>query len=287
MKKVITVTVFLPLIMGLLGGCGPKTPEVAAGNGLFSWHSSAVTEERDTLLEAMAALELTVLYQELSRELSQKTVRDFLTAGAQAGVTVYALLGEHEWALEDDAAACCRAIDRIAALNRGVAREARIRGVVLDVEPYLLKQWQEDEAAVMDRYLGMLASAYSHAEAKGLALIVCIPYFYDNKGLDVQLETLIGDCCDGVAVMNYYKGKEAEHLLTEAALTRQYQKPLVTIFELQPPGEHDLTEQNTYYNDGLTAVTKAWREIQAQLSDCALSMALHDWRTLQEVLARE
>ena len=37
--------------------------------------------------------------------------------------------------------------------------------------------------------------------------------------------------------MNYYRGKEAEHLRTEAELACRYGKRLLTIYELQPPGD--------------------------------------------------
>ena len=139
----------------------------------------------------------------------------------------------------------------------------------------------------MDSFVAGMKTAYDRAKGYGLEVIVCMPYYFDSKGFERELETLIRSCCDKAAVMNYYRGKEIEHVETEAALAEKYNKELLSIYELKAPGTHGLTEKNTYYEEGLEAVEENFLQLKDAYPDQTIAMALHDFEALEEVLGRE
>ena len=161
------------------------------------------------------------------------------------------------------------------------------KGVVYDVEPYLLEEWKQEPWTVMDSLAEGMREAVLLAHEKGLEVIYCIPYYYDTLGLTSQLETLVRDCCDQVAVMNYYRGKEAEHIQTESALAKKYGKALITIYELKAPGGHGLVEENTYHSQGLKAARDNFSQLQEVYGEQTISMAFHDYEALKEVIDHE
>ncbi len=62
--------------------------------------------------------------------------------------------------------------------------------------------------------------------------------------------------------MNYHKENEIENIAAEITFCQKYKKmSFVCIAEFQKPGFHDLTEQNTYYMDGLVAAQNNWQRI--------------------------
>lgn len=268
----------------LLSGCG-AAGRPSSDAGLFSWKDDAL-QQQEQLFGLMEEQRLNVLYQHFSGDAEQQSIAAFLQQAAEQDIAVYYLTGDPLWALQEDADSLCSELERVLELNQSQGGQG-LKGVVFDVEPYLLDEWEEDRAQdVMDAFVKCMKTAYERAATLGLEVVLCIPYFFDTKGFEAELETLIGYCCDQVAVMNYYREKEIEHIETEAALARAYDKGLITIYELKPPGSHDLTERNTYYQEGLQAVADNFAQMKSAFPEQELSMALHDYKALEEVAGR-
>lgn len=257
-------------------------------NGLFSWQAHVlVGEERQELFKHMKEWGLHDLYQSIPVQTEPSQVQEFLREAAEHGVAVYLLTGDPSWGLDESGTAMLEEITRVAKYNEGVEPNQQLRGMILDVEPYLTEEWQLDADAVMASYVTAMEKAKDAAADNSLTLLACIPYFYDTIGQEEGLIQLVKKGCDGLAVMNYHKKREAEHLATELALAEEYGKPLVTIYELQPPGKHDLTEYNTYYQDGWDGVMQSWQSLQQQISYDRFSFAIHHYMALQEVMGVE
>ncbi len=218
----------------------------------------------------------------------------------ERGITVYQLTGDPSWALDAEGARLCEAVEEAAAYNRRVERKflslreedgkawdavPRLAGIVFDVEPYLLDAWDEDPGKVMDSFVSGMKRAYALAKENSLEVVLCIPWFYDTQGLTKGLRRLVRDCCDSVLVMNYYRGAEISHIAAEAELAAAHGKGLITAYELQKADGQQVLEANTYYSEGLDAVRENFTALQAAYQ--GISMALHDYRALEEVLADE
>lgn len=269
----------------MLNGCGRKDFPIC-DTALFSWESKAV-EKQNRLFQMMEKQKIGVLYQNFSKGLEQEALKTFFEGADESQIDVYFLTGDPQWALQENADSLCAEIERAVGINR-ILRRGELKGILIDVEPYLLEQWKEGEAKkVMDSYVKCMRSAYCKSNDNNLEVILCIPYFFDSKGFADELETLIRFCCDKVAVMNYYRGKEIKHIETEAALAKKYNRELITIYELQPPGSHGLTKKNTYYKKGLKSVTENFAQLRSAYPDQKVFMALHDLEALKEALSDE
>lgn len=255
-----------------------RTAASEHGNGLFSWHADAMEAGRqEDLFSLMKELGLTELYQHIPHTAQREAVRKFLRAAEEEGITVYMLTGDPAWGLDSSGRAMTEEISRAAGYGG-------LRGVMMDVEPYLTAEWQDDPDSAMERYVQAMTAAKEAADAGGQELVACIPYFYESLGQEERLETLVNRGCHAVAVMNYDKQDEADNLENEAAFAKAYGKPLLTIYELQPPGTQDLTDRNTYYNDGLDALAESWARLERRYGDMRFSYALHEYEALKEVL---
>lgn len=252
-------------------------------DGLFSWGGAVLApENRAELLDTLTRLDTGVLYQEFPTD--RPDAASFLKDMKTAGVQVWLLTGQAEWGLEPDGASLKAEIDRASALS--AQSGGGLAGLMVDVEPYLTDEWTEDEGRVLELYVSCMAAARQYAQEQGLALLSCIPYWYDNSHTDM-LAQLIQTGCDGVAVMNYYRDREAEHIGAEVSLAREAGKPVICIYEFQRPGIHGLTEKSTYYTDGLTAAWESWAAVQQEIGYKNLSFAYHWYEPVQELLGRE
>ena len=278
---------------------GPPAPGIA---GLFSWNAETVNKTDGELFQLMKEQGLTVLYQNISSKNSrQEQMSVFVEAAMAEGIAVYYLTGDPKWGLDPSGDKLCEAVEEAAAYNRRIKRKflerreqdgkpwetvPQLVGIVFDVEPYTLKEWDKNPGKVMDSFVSGMKEAYALAQEYGLEVIVCVPWYYDKKGQRDGLEELIENGCDCIAVMNYYRGAEIKNIAAEVELVQKHGKGIITIYELQKADGRGVEEINTYYNSGLAALKKSYTGVLEAYPEQTVSIAYHDYRALKEVLKK-
>lgn len=275
----------------MLTGCSwrnKKASDLVCGTSIFSWEDDYIRPEREADVEkVMERLGCRAVYQQISADTEESLVLDYLKRRKDKEQLVYYLAGAPEWGVEEDAASMLEVVETAAAWNRKIGADGGFTGIVLDVEPYLLEEWDDNKDGCMEQYVANCILTYGKAKEENLAVIVCIPNFYDRTGLDGQLENLIRDGCDGIAVMNYNKRDEAGQISAELELAREYGKGILHITEMQQPGYHNLTENNTYYEDGFEAVLGSWDKLKEQYSYKRLGFSWHYMRPCLQIMEEE
>ncbi len=273
---------YILFVFAIVAGCKKEESEI----GLFSWKKEALSD-CETLFADMKSLGITEVYQAISDSIESDVVEEFLASAQEKQMSVYLLVGEPDWALEEDAENLIEKIDRVVEINALVEEEAHLKGIMVDVEPYLLDEWDEDSDELMKSYVESMKCAHEYATKQGVRMILCIPYFYDNKEYDEELETLIADGCDGVAVMNYYRNSEISNIKEEVAYVEKYDKIIISIYEMKEAGSHGLTEKNTYHELGFDVVKENFKEMLEEYEESKIKMAYHDYEAMKEVMKDE
>ena len=278
----------LMAVLFMLLSCAGAADSAVPVVGLFSWEQSAAAQEAEQVISLMERHGLTELYQYFSREASDEEVEDFLTLAARRGIRVYLLAGSAEWALESEGDSLCGVIRRAARWNDGLPEGVGFAGVMADVEPYLLDEWQDDRReALMRSYAQGLDAAHGYAAGQDLELLVCVPFFYDTSGCMETLAQMAAQGCDGLAVMNYLRVDEIGQIRAEAELAQKYGRRIITIYELQSPGTDGLTDRHSYYSAGLGALRESYAAIQEAYAPQRVDFALHYYPLLLELDRRE
>ena len=266
-----------------------KESEPLSGYGMFSWHAEAIADAQAQDLDAcMDKAGVTEIYQHFSNSTSEEEIVSFVERMSKRNVAVYALIGEAEWAYEKERSQLLAQLKWISQYNEGQKKSARIQGVMVDVEPYILKEWDEGDEerdALMKGYVGGMEQAYGYASDQKLELLVCIPTFYDVTNEEL-LEQLVAQACDGIAVMNYNRTDEYGQIAKEVGFAREYGKEVLCIYELQKSGVHDLEEINTYAEKGLDALWESADRLKRQFGYERLRFAYHYYEPLRELLGQ-
>lgn len=244
---------------------------------LFSWSIENNTQELIDQYEEPLKIERIFQYA-YPQEYTDGTLREYAQTLKERELSLYALDGGPNWGTtEDGYMEMTDFIDQTAAFNRGQGRDARLEGIVLDVEPVQAENWAGNETEMMKRYVDYMIQAYEYAASKGLKVVVCVTYWYDEQFPD-ELRRLIEEGCDEVAVMNYYRGKEIEHIETEVAMAKDVNKPILNIFEFDQPDHEGLFDQNTYYEQGPDAAQDVFKEMDRHFNYDQLTPAWHQLR---------
>lgn len=298
-KLIFSYLTAVSVMAAALSGCGSisggdqkgleRQPEQEAAlprNGMFEWDEDRIFQPEQVEL-LIDTLSVTDWYQEIALPVEQEGLEAFIECMAGKGIAVYALVGEKEWGYEEDGASLISYMEEIRAYNEIAGPDQSFQGIMADIEPYVMKKWKDDTENYMEAYVNGMIQAYQHAREWGLEVIVCIPRHYDDQGLSKQLERLIAEGCDQVAVMNYECGNEVDKIRTEAGLAQKYNKRLHCILEFQEVGKHGLVEEKTYRNKGIAAAWKAWEQVEQAYPDMTITRDYHYSRPLMKMLEEE
>lgn len=254
---------------------------------MFSWSSEEITNNRTTLINDLVKHEFDRVFQSFPRETPEEEIVSYTLELTKNNIDVYGLSGTPEWALDSSGNSMIEKLQRIVQINEQLPNNQKMKGLVIDVEPYLLDEFEWEDQSIQTSFISGMKSLYKVAKENELELIVVVPYFYDTKGYQNVLSTIIHEASSEIAVMNYYRNSEIEHLSFEAKEAKKANKPLTTIYEFIPPGKHDLSEKNTYYNEGIESAKKNASEIVEHYHDQTIHIAYHDYHSFKEVIERD
>ncbi len=286
MKIIKTLLIFLCTV-SLYGCSSVNDKTLNYDKSIFSWDKLSVLEPKENLFDVMEKYGIKTIYQSFSNELPKKKISKFLESCSEYNYQVYYLCGDPEDALDQDAGKMIEDIDD-AAVIKEYDNNNVLKGILFDVEPYLLDEWEIKSDKIIQQFADNLQIAYKKAKENKLEMIVCIPYYYDTKGFSDFLEKLIKGGCDGIAIMNYYQENEYEHIKEEVELTKKYNKTCINIYEFQPSGgKYDLIDENTYYEEGIEKAEENFKVLRNKLDSNNLVLGFHEYKAIKELMENE
>ena len=206
-------------------------------------------------------------------------------------IDMYLLDGAKNWYQEANKANITNLIDAAYTYNQDSSNTKKFMGVSVDIEFYLTDEYKnatsDGKKEVFAQFVSVMKENYQYAKSKGLNYVICVPTFLDS--LDVaKLEELIKDGCDYVQVMNYTKASAVTDIEKEVELARKYNKSIETIAEVQAPNEEkSVTDEITFYNDGLDACVNKFKEIGNEYNYSKLGYSYHYYEPLIELLGNK
>ena len=230
-------------------------------------------------------LEITRVYQDLPQVYLEREETAAMVARLAAdGIETVALTGDAAWGMAGDDQADIRAyIDALAAYNQGIGAAAPIEKIALDVEVYTQSVWKDDPQAAFAAYVSQMEALYQYAHSAGLEVVQVIPVFYDQIDGDL-LAYFVEHCCDELSIMNYNKSTQISGIETEVALCRALGMKVETIFETMAYSEsHGVTEEITYFYEGMEALQAKRQEILETYDYENLTTSYHHFPTVYHV----
>ena len=249
--------------------------------GLFSWIYDDLLE-CNAIARAANVLNLTELYQ-LIENITTFTQTEFdelsdaiynLKCATKHNVDLVYLDGAAEWYV-DPAPAKAR-IDKIVEFNTSNKNNIAINKIMFDIEPWSagITGWYPD-------YQVTMLEIYNYCKSKNLELLLCVPFWLDN-GIDPTIVTdfhkIVIDLCDAYVCMNYNKNAYLTAMDIEMEYIKEKNKYVYSAAECQPVNDQwGVTENLTYYNDGLDVLYSHWRNLYDKYAYDKLGFAIHDF----------
>lgn len=266
MKKYILIIVIL-LFVVLCAFCVLGKNDMDSGkdqSSIFDWRYKEDTEESiNNVKRVSEELEIHRIYKYFSKsQLKDRLAVSYIQQAGKAGFEVWVLDGEPQWGLEKERKDLLSFIDLVNSCNLDSKSPYKAAGVVLDIEVYSLEDWEERADDIWQQYLSNMREAYKRASQYGLKIVICIPYWLDDKGYGYVIEELAKECCDELLVMNYRCGKEWEGIENELRIAQANDIAIASAFEFGKIGTADLTKNNTYADKGTRSAFESWNKLK-------------------------
>ena len=249
---------------------------------LFLMNKGSFSDAR-TLLQS---LNVGRVYQKIpSLYLEREETASMVSRLNANGIETVALMGDRAWGLEEnDLAEPKEYIDSLAAYNQRVGGSSKVGAIALDVETYTYSSWKDDRVTFFETYIEKMRVLYDYAHSKGLSVIQVIPVHFDSID-ETLMRRFVSECCDELSLMNYNKSTQVKAIKGEVAICRELGIPVETIFETMPYSEYySVTEEITYYYEGLEALNAKKNEILDTYGSDGLSVSYHHLDTMYHVV---
>lgn len=148
------------------------------------WSPQRWREQQDRLLNIAVEEALDTLYITIpvsaDGEVDRSAVAEFVAAASEQDIAIWPVIGDRNDVLPSSRPALLNRLRAYVNYNESVSEEARLQGIQLDVEPYLLPGFTADPEYWRNQYLVMLQDARA-AIGSDLALDLVVPVWWGSS----------------------------------------------------------------------------------------------------------
>ncbi|KAA0544956.1 hypothetical protein FZW96_19230 [Bacillus sp. BGMRC 2118] len=191
------------------------------------WDVRVMENREAEVVNELIENKITTVYIFYSEELNQTMYKKFMTLAHSEDIKVEALGGERVWGLKKYEHEGLDFIQSVVSFNQEAGEEEKFDAIHLDIEPYLVEEWEKDKTKVLESWYQNSLSYISLSKENGIVINCDLPFWLDSndvieaqpQSLKKPLYELFIDAFDGVNLMSYRNTVEGENSITDLSNT--------------------------------------------------------------------
>lgn len=283
---VLTFTIFL-LLFQIYPANKSKAYNIDK-NSTYIWYTE---ESPDKLMKRLKKDNINKVYLYLHIDLlGINYYEKFIKQAIINGILIEPLNGDNIWIYNDEK--LWSFLNNVNNINQHLTTKERIRTIHLDIEPYILTNYEKDRDEIILRYQNLILEIYKWCNKEKINVIYDIPDWYefesyDNKyGHSNLLEFIIKNS-NGINVMSYHDNAFGingiyESIKKEIIITTKLRKKIEISIEVTPPYNGD--SKISFYEEGYSKMEKELYLLKNNIKknhNVNIRFAFHDFRNLE------
>ncbi|MBM6616447.1 hypothetical protein [Bacillus suaedaesalsae] len=191
------------------------------------WDVRVLENRQEAIVNQLKENQMDTVYIFYTKDLDQNMYKQFITLAHTEKIKVEALGGERVWGLEEHEQEGVNFVQSVIDYNEKVRQEEKFDAVHLDIEPYLLEQWEVNKTKVLENWYNNSLTYINLSKQNGLTINCDLPFWLDSeevikaqpKSFKKPLYELFIDAFDGVNLMSYRNTVEGENSITDISNT--------------------------------------------------------------------
>jgi hypothetical protein len=259
------------------------------------WQAERIETESEQLIAFAKKNRINVMYLHVDMTIPEASYRHFLKQAGQAGVEVHGLAGHPLWALREYRDKMMKLTEWVSAYNQYSAADERFKGLHLDVEPYVLTDWEDDQPSIIRSWTANMSDWLNAVKSRSdLELSVDMPVWFDSITVPDAQETSLSEWIirrfDHVTLMAYRQQIEGgngilELVQNEMEIADRVGTPIWIGVNTKPMKE----AHTTFYDAGVQEMESVLNQVQERLRHHSsfTGVAIHDYRYWNHMLERD
>jgi hypothetical protein len=176
----------------------------------WMWNTYAIWRDKDQTLDYLSQNSVNLVYLQIDEEIPVDVYRIFIKEAGERGIEIQALGGKPDWVLPEKQGELYKFIYWVKAYNNSSRSAERFGGIHLDVEPYVLPQWQTDQDTIIGNWMDTVSGFVQEVKSDsyltvGADLPVWLEWFLvpDGKGDTTTLTDYMIGRLDQITLMAY------------------------------------------------------------------------------------
>ncbi len=176
MKKV-TITVMLLLMFFFSMNVQAESQH---GVSTWLWNTYEIVNNESEVLAFLQQQQVTDLYLQVDQQIEKSIYQQFIERATELNIKVHALDGAPNWATRNGIKKYKAFKDWLQSYQTSSSPEQRFAGIHLDVEPYLLPEWQKNQQSTIEYYQNFVRDFQLFAQEYDLQFGLDIPFWFDE-----------------------------------------------------------------------------------------------------------
>jgi hypothetical protein len=143
------------------------------------WDTSLIETDSDNILDFLSENNVKVLYLQIDKKLDIKFYKEFISSARNLDISIYALDGRPEF-IYPNKSEYKLFFDWVSEYQSSSLNEEKFQGINLDVEPYLLKNWDENQNSIVLKYQVFILDSIERANVLNLPIGFDMPFWFDS-----------------------------------------------------------------------------------------------------------
>ncbi|PKG23770.1 amidase [Niallia nealsonii] len=270
MKKSIILLLCIWMMMPAM--CS-KAAEMTT-DATWIWNPWSLRTEETKILNFLVKNNVDQVYLQVDSDLSNSVYQQFIAKATAKNIEIYALDGAPDWATQKGKTKQTAFFQWVKAYQSKSSANQQFQGIHLDVEPYILSNWDADRSSTVLYYQEIIRNSANQSAKLNLPFTIDMPFWFDsinfqNKFGKSNLAKWAINLTDGVTVMAYRNMAAGENgintlVKTEWQYAQNANKPITIAVET---GQSDegihisfYQKSSAYMKAELAKVNKAYPE---------------------------
>lgn len=252
------------------------------------WNAQVLETDMENTIQSINKMNIQSVYLQYSSRVSSESYKKFIAALQKSDVDVYALDGAPDWGITDHESTQ-QFLDWFSDFQADALENEQFKGIHLDIEPYLLEKWDQDQEEIIYHYQTLLLQLKDFATNMNTSFGVDIPFWFDqikfdNKYGQGYLAQWIIQNTDETAIMAYRNFAEGENGIIdistkEVEWAEQENKKIAIALEIEKTSE----EHTSFYNKNKHTLFSEIKLVQDYYRNRISGIAIHSFESLYKL----
>ncbi|NHN31945.1 hypothetical protein [Paenibacillus agricola] len=289
------------LLLAVIPSACEATPRAERMKATWLWDTSLIVtaESRNSILQFAKEQSIDRIYLQVNPDEALDSYRSFIKEARAGGVQIHALDGAPSWVMPDNRSYIVNMVKWVKDYNLNVLEEERFSGIQADIEPYILPEWQTDQATLVKNWTEALtlfvdevkqdATLSASTNSTALTASAALPFWLNQIAVPgdshVRLNEKLMGLLDEVTLMSYRDQAQALADVTadDLALGDRLGKKIFVGVETNPSSEGAFI---SFYEEGSEVMHQQLAIIDRLLEShpSYSGIAIHDyvgWKSLK------